>query len=315
MSFWSDGYFYFEGKIPRTWHLDLKCLESNLLHSRLNFLCFSRMTWMRLCRIGLAPKWRPPKQMGSGIAPKATLKTWIGMLQLEIQTEKDVRDTGMVLKVSHLRIKFPVVDGTTCQNSIDARHCWMGQDFIFSLQRIGKGFLHLCSWDPLKSANKSKVSHNFDDWRLLQLQFKTVYSYIYLSIFVISLSHNSVLAGLNVHTFLLFVNLSKLTRQIVLSNHSWNSYSTKSERLAVGNTLRATIKHNMLPNLMLLQQESMHKIWNSEVAVSTTDTAAWLRLCEKKHALPVENIGKDDDGPRTASHGITSSMPKEAVKP
>ena len=81
------------------------------------------------------------------------------MLQLEIQTEKDARDTGMVLKVSDLRIKFPVVDGTTCQNSIDARHCWMGQDFIFSLmQRIGKGFLHLCSWDPLKSSKIQSFS-------------------------------------------------------------------------------------------------------------------------------------------------------------
>ena len=59
------------------------------------------------------------------------------MLRLEIQTEKDVRDTGMVLRVSDLRIKFPVVDGTTCQNSIDARHCWMGQDFIFSLMQLG----------------------------------------------------------------------------------------------------------------------------------------------------------------------------------
>ena len=129
------------------------------------------------------------------------------MLRLEIQPEKDVRDTGMVLKVSDLRIKFPVVDGTTCQNSIDARHCWMGQDFFFSLQRSGKDFVHLCSWDPSKSSKIQSFSSFSKFWTT-----GDCYNYSskqFIVIFVISLSHNSVLAGLKVHTFLVFVKIEQ----------------------------------------------------------------------------------------------------------
>lgn len=151
-----------------TWHLDLKCLD-NLLHSSTGWTSFASLDLNETMPNWPSTKMAAPQTNGVRNSSQSYPENmdwyaaaWDSNRKRCTWHWHGVESFRLANQVSRSRWDYlpkfdwraPLLDGPGL--------------YLF----LNAAGIHQ------NPANKSKVSHNFDDWRLLQLQFKTVYSYI-----------------------------------------------------------------------------------------------------------------------------------------